>query len=122
MIAFLGYLATCFCIGAAYGFTAAANGTEFNVDVIPNWMISSALVPWLFLLVPLQYRRCKAAGLPYYIIWILMGLTMIDVFAWPDSPVTPITLFTALISLWIWLAPNKMDVIRANPDPERLSS
>ena len=116
----IGYLATCFCIGVAAGFTAAANGTTFNADEIPGWMLSAALVPWFFAWVPLEYRRCKASAIPYYIVWLLMGLTIVDLFAWPDSPVTPITLFTVLIQFWIWLAPSRIEVVRTNPNSENL--
>ena len=119
IIAILGMAATMLCIAVAYASNAGTLFTEVDFENIPDWVFAS-FIPWLFLLVPLQYRRCKAACIPYSVIWINMGLEIVDCLAWPDSPVTPITLFTTIIDFWILLAANKMDVVRTNPNPENL--
>ena len=105
--------------GTELQFRIADEGPGFDFENIPDWVFAS-FIPWLFLLVPLQYRRCKAACIPYSVIWINLGLEIVDCLAWPDSPVTPITLFTTIIDFWILLAANKMDVVRTNPNPENL--
>ena len=114
ILAFLAWLITVFSV--AYIGAMATGGGNLNLDRIPNWLGVVTLIPFVLCLVPLQYRRCKAAGIHYSIVWCVLGLSIVDGLAFSDDGYTFMTLIATLAGLFIWLAPNKMDVVRTKPD------
>lgn len=105
------FLITCFWIvfiGSVIG------GPDFTIDALPSWWAEAALLPWLLICIPVEYRRCKAAAIPYQIIWITYGISVVDTFAYQDD-FSALRIVSAGLSLWIWLAPNRMDVVRKKP-------
>ena len=113
---FLFSAITGFCIAFIDGFIeayrGATGGPEFDV---PEWWFSAAGIPFLLISIPIEYRRCKAAEIPYQIIWINLGIGLVDLFGYPDDNFTVLSLVTCVLSLWIWLAPNRMEVIHEKP-------
>lgn len=67
-----------------------------------------------FILLPLHFRRARAASIPFGWIWFALGLEVCDTIITEDfSLITVVVLF---IYLCILLAPNRMTIIGSNPD------
>ena len=105
------FFISCFWIGVI---GSLIGGPDFTIVVLPSWWAGAAYLPWLLIFIPVEYRRCKAAAIPYQIIWITYGIGVIDTFACQDD-FSALTLVSAGLSLWIWLAPNREDVVRKKP-------
>ena len=110
-IGFLSWLVACFAIGLLIGYltqdpSIAEKITEEN--------LLATLYPFLLIQLPLNFRRARAAKIPFQVIWFTVGLDICDLAISPDF--TIISFITGCIYLWVWIAPNRMEVISSNPD------
>lgn len=117
LICFVLYLFTCTFIGFCFGLEAGLTGRIApSAEELPSWLFNTASVICFLPNILLEYRRCKAAQIPYFMIWIAYTFSSIISFNNSAAVIQPLALTMVLIYLWIWLAPNKIEPVTKNPN------
>jgi len=110
----IAWLFTCLLFGV---FLAYLTQDPNIWEKISEEKIGFTFLPFLLILIPLDFRRCRAAKIPFEVVWVSLGLSICDIVISSEG-INAISLINIGIFLWFQFAPNRMNIISSNPDKE----